>query len=61
MRISGAGAEVTTRTFRADALDAGSINVFIDGASQKNDITGSGIVYQDASRGNPFPQNAVCA
>lgn len=59
VRISGEGAEGTTRTFRAGALDAGSINVFIDGASQKNDITGSGIAGQDASRGNPFPQNAV--
>ncbi len=59
VRISGEGAEGTTRTFRAGALDAGSINVFIDGASQKNDITGSGVAGQDASRGNPFPQNAV--
>ena len=59
VRISGEGAEGTTRTFRAGALDASSINVFIDGASQKNDITGSGIAGQDASRGNPFPQNAV--
>ncbi len=59
VRISGEGAEGTTKNFRAGALDAGSINVFIDGASQKNDITGSGIAGQDASRGNPFPQNAV--
>ena len=35
VRISGAGAEGTTRTFRAGALDAGSINVFIDGASPR--------------------------
>jgi len=59
VRISGEGAEGTTRSFRAGALDASSINVFIDGASQKNDITGSGISGQDQSRGNPFPQNAV--
>ena len=59
VRISGEGAEGTTKNFRAGALDASSINVFIDGASQKNDITGSGIAGQDASRGNPFPQNAV--
>lgn len=59
VRISGEGAEGTTKNFRAGALDAGSINVFIDGASQKNDITGAGIAGQDASRGNPFPQNAV--
>ena len=59
VRIAGENAEGTTKNFRAGALDAGSINVFIDGASQKNDITGSGIAGQDASRGNPFPQNAV--
>lgn len=59
VRIAGEGAEGTTKTFRSGALDASSINVFIDGASQKNDITGSGIAGQDASRGNPFPQNAV--
>ena len=59
VRISGEGAEGTTKNFRAGALDAASINVFIDGASQKNDVTGSGIAGQDASRGNPFPQNAV--
>ena len=59
VRISGEGAEGTTKNFRAGALDASSINVFIDGASQKNDITSSGIAGQDASRGNPFPQNAV--
>ena len=59
VRISGEGAEGTTKNFRAGALDASSINVFIDGASQKNDVTNSGIAGQDASRGNPFPQNAV--
>ena len=59
VRISGENAEGTTKNFRAGALDASSINVFIDGASQKNDITSSGIAGQDASRGNPFPQNAV--
>ena len=59
VRISGEASEATTKNFRAGALDASSINVFIDGASQKNDITGSGIAGQDASRGNPFPQNAV--
>ena len=59
VRIAGENAEGTTKSFRAGALDASSINVFIDGASQKNDLTGSGIAGQDASRGNPFPQNAV--
>jgi hypothetical protein len=35
------------------------VNVFIDGASYKNDILQGGVVGQDASRGNPFPRNAV--
>ncbi|MFW6088730.1 MAG: carboxypeptidase regulatory-like domain-containing protein, partial [Gemmatimonadota bacterium] len=36
-----------------------NINVFIDGASYKNDILQGGVAGQDASDGNPFPQNAV--
>ncbi len=34
-------------------------NVFIDGTSYKNDVLQGGVVGQDSSRGNPFPQNAV--
>lgn len=34
-------------------------NVFIDGTSYKNDVINGGIVGQDSSRGNPFPQAAV--
>jgi hypothetical protein len=34
-------------------------NVFIDGTSYKNDVLLGGVAGQDASRGNPFPQNAV--
>ncbi len=34
-------------------------NLFIDGVSQKNDVLQGGMAGQDASRGNPFPQNAV--
>lgn len=34
-------------------------NLFIDGVSQKNDVLQGGMSGQDASRGNPFPQNAV--
>ena len=33
--------------------------MFIDGVSFKNDVIAGGVVGQDASRGNPFPQNAV--
>src|SRR5689334_47104 len=53
-RIDGTG-----KTFAAGAQPAEQINVFVDGASYKNDIINGGIAGQDASRGNPFPRSAV--
>lgn len=47
------------KTFTAGAQGAEQVNVFIDGASYKNDILQGGVAGQDASRGNPFPRNAV--
>lgn len=47
------------REIQSGALSANHTNVFIDGASFKNDILQGGVVGQDSSRGNPFPQNAV--
>jgi hypothetical protein len=47
------------KEFSAGALPSQNINVFIDGVSFKNDVIDGGVVGQDASRGNPFPQNAV--
>ncbi|MDP3908890.1 MAG: carboxypeptidase-like regulatory domain-containing protein, partial [Gemmatimonadales bacterium] len=47
------------RTFSAGAQSASNVNLFIDGASLKNDLTGGGVAGQDASRGNPFPRNAI--
>jgi outer membrane receptor protein involved in Fe transport len=44
---------------RAGAQGSSATNIYIDGVSFKNDITQGGTVAQDASRGNPFPQNAV--
>jgi hypothetical protein len=44
---------------RAGAQGSSAINVFIDGVSFKNDVLPGGVVGQDSSRGNPFPQNAV--
>jgi len=49
----------TSRTFSAGAQGANAVNVFIDGASLKNDLTAGGVAGQDASRGNPFPRNAI--
>jgi hypothetical protein len=51
--------DATGKTFSAGALPAEQVNVFIDGASYKNDIITGGVAGQDASRGNPFPRNAV--
>ena len=41
------------------AIPGFNTNVFIDGTSYKNDVLNGGVVGQDSSRGNPFPQNAV--
>jgi hypothetical protein len=43
----------------AGAIPGFNTNVFIDGTSYKNDVLNGGVVGQDSSRGNPFPQNAV--
>ena len=59
VRITGANNEATTKSFSAGALPAQNVNIFIDGASFKSDVLPSGLSGQDASRGNPFPQNAV--
>lgn len=47
------------RTFQAGGLPSNSVNLFIDGTSFKNDLTAGGVAGQDASRGNPFPRNAI--
>jgi hypothetical protein len=47
------------KTIAGDAQPAEQTNVYIDGISQKNDVLQGGLVGQDSSRGNPFPQNAV--
>ena len=36
-----------------------AVNIFVDGASYKNDVLRGGIVGQDASKGNPLPQGAI--
>jgi hypothetical protein len=47
------------RTVTAGGQPPAAINLFVDGVSFKNDLTQGGIAGQDASRGNPFPRNAV--
>jgi hypothetical protein len=36
-----------------------AVNLFVDGATYKNDVLRGGVAGQDASKGNPFPQGAV--
>ena len=47
------------RGFSAGGGSANQVNVFVDGTSLKNDLTAGGVQGQDASRGNPFPRNAI--
>ena len=47
------------RTIQAGGQSPNAVNVFVDGTSLKNDLTGGGVTGQDASRGNPFPRNAI--
>ncbi|HEX2208964.1 MAG TPA: TonB-dependent receptor, partial [Longimicrobium sp.] len=58
-QLQNATLDGTRKTFTAGAQPAEQVNVFIDGASYKNDLLQGGTVGQDASRGNPFPRNAV--
>ena len=53
VRLSGDRIGDTRKTISAGAQGAEQINVFIDGASYKNDILKGGVAGQDASRGNP--------
>jgi outer membrane receptor protein involved in Fe transport len=47
------------QSFSSGGLEARQTNVFIDGVSLKNSIIEGGVVGQDSSRGNPFPQLAI--
>jgi hypothetical protein len=47
------------KNITAGGMAASKINVFVDGASFKNDMLEGGVHGQDASRGNPFPQIAL--
>lgn len=51
--------EDSNRYFRGAASSAKQVNAFVDGLSYKNDLMEGGAFMQDASRGNPFPQNAI--
>src|SRR2546422_5197067 len=63
--LGSSNAGVTDKAFSYGGQGPGQVNVFIDGASLKNDLTGGesgihgGTFGQDASRGNPVPRDAV--
>ena len=59
VQVSPDRVDATSKTFSAGALPSAQVNIFVDGTSLKNDITASGVAGQDASRGNPFPRNAI--
>ncbi|MBV8379161.1 MAG: TonB-dependent receptor [Paucibacter sp.] len=44
---------------RSLSANQDAVNIFIDGVGQKNNILRGGVVGQDTSQGNPFPQGAV--
>ncbi|MBV8604549.1 MAG: TonB-dependent receptor [Pelomonas sp.] len=44
---------------RSLSANEDAVNIFIDGVGQKNNILRGGVVGQDTSQGNPFPQGAV--
>jgi hypothetical protein len=49
----------TDKVLSAGGQPPEAVNVFVDGASYKNDVLRGGVIGQDASKGNPFPQGAV--
>ena len=49
----------TNKTIASGGQPAEAVNVFVDGVTYKNDVLKGGVVGQDASKGNPFPQGAV--
>jgi len=44
---------------RGGSANKDTVNVFIDGVGHKNNILRGGVVGQDTSQGNPFPQTAI--
>lgn len=47
------------RRLQGGAQNGNSVNVFVDGVSQKDYVLRGGITGQDSTQGNPFPQAAI--
>jgi hypothetical protein len=57
--ITSQAVNSTDKTFAAGGQPAEAVNIFIDGATYKSDVLTGGTAGQNASKGNPFPQDAV--
>jgi hypothetical protein len=57
--ITASAVNDQNKVIAAGGQPAEAVNVFVDGVSYKNDVLRGGVVGQDASKGNPFPQGAV--
>jgi hypothetical protein len=57
--VSAQAVNNTDKFFAAGGQPPEAVNVFVDGASYKNDVLRGGVVGQDASKGNPLPQAAI--
>jgi hypothetical protein len=57
--ITATNPNSTDKVIAAGGQPAEAVNVFVDGATYKNDVLRGGVVGQDASKGNPFPQSAL--
>lgn len=53
------GLDEREQQITAGGQRAESVNAFIDGASLKSNVIAGGIIGQDDSRGNPFPQAGI--
>lgn len=57
--VSAQAVNNSDKFFAAGGQPPEAVNVFVDGASYKNDVLRGGLVGQDASKGNPLPQGAI--
>ena len=57
--ITATSVNSTDKKISAGGQPAEAINIFFDGATYKSYVLSGGVVGQDASKGYPFPQDAV--
>jgi hypothetical protein len=57
--ITATAVNNSDKTISSGGQPPEAVNLFVDGATYKNDVLRGGVAGQDASKGNPFPQGAV--